>query len=811
MKSEQVKQRKAQRLNYLLQLANAYFAAASLCVCFLGLMYDADISYTLTLVLPWTAVFCVLIGIWLYNRRALLGGCAVAALAALAILMLDPLRSYIRGFIGWIPENLLYIRMPFDRIYTPFAQIGFIFLITALIIVLQVKLRLPVLVSCVGAGVFAAFYFYTYLEGYEFYKTSWVLVCVPIFLASCVMGLMSKYRVRDINPASALPVAAIALAITLALTPVFDSMKMTPERRESFSQVMDGLFGHQQGSREDFSVRFSGFALTDSRSLGGALRLSYERRFALRSREPLLLKGAAYDKYDGKSWKNTLNDKKVLENRPYSEAEELENIYQKTFDIYRNYAFGQIAKKRVGHYTVSDSTEGLSRMYTSSATVRIGFEDSNTDGNTIFAVDSGIADCEINIDNEKIYTVDYIIIDRYTPEFAKTVKEAEGESELVKDVALYGMYASQEGISPKIAGLAGQITSGCEGDYEKACRLRDYLSNEYEYALDPPEAGKNDDFAEFFLFEGKKGYCVHFATAMTLMSRSLGIPARYTEGYRMDKTGYNYVLASNAHAWCEVYIKGIGWLPFDAVSEGDFASGQAGESTGENTTASPDNGTSAAVTEGSTAERNDTAAPVLPSSTVSAAEDTRLPENSGIKETQMPQEKETDAVSPLPAGDTGQDGDGGKAGAGAAAAAAALALTAIIVIAIVYIIKSRKRKERLQNMNKCMESNEVVCLYKAICRDAAGAGVKIRPEQTVRDRMALLYEFAARDFSGELSKEYFDAMALAVEKAVYSDAQTCDAPESLAKIYVCFDNCAAKSRKIGIRIARVWRVITNKL
>ena len=120
MKSEQVKQRKAQRLNYLLQLANAYFAAASLCVCFLGLMYDADISYTLTLVLPWTAVFCVLIGIWLYNRRTLLCGCAVAALAALAILMLDPLRSYIRGFIGWIPENLLYIRMPFDRIYTPF-------------------------------------------------------------------------------------------------------------------------------------------------------------------------------------------------------------------------------------------------------------------------------------------------------------------------------------------------------------------------------------------------------------------------------------------------------------------------------------------------------------------------------------------------------------------------------------------------------------------------------------------------------------------------------------------------------------------
>lgn len=275
----------------------------------------------------------------------------------------------------------------------------------------------------------------------------------------------------------------------------------------------------------------------------------------------------------------------------------------------------------------------------------------------------------------------------------------------------------------------------------------------------------------------------------------------------MDKTGYNYVLASNAHAWCEVYIKGIGWLPFDAVSEGDFASGQAGEGTGENITASPDAGKSAAVTEGSTAERNDTAAPVLPSSTVSGAE-TELPEYSGIEETQMPQERETDTVSPLPEDNIGRE-DSGKVAA--AATAAVLVLTAIIVTAVVYVIKSKKRKEHLQNMNKCMESNEVICLYKAICRDAAGAGVKIRPEQTVRDRMTLLYEFAARDFGGELSEEDFDAMALAVEKAVYSDVQTCDAPESLTKIYVCFDNCAAKSRKIGIRIARVWRVITNKL
>ncbi len=86
-----------------------------------------------------------------------------------------------------------------------------------------------------------------------------------------------------------------------------------------------------------------------------------------------------------------------------------------------------------------------------------------------------------------------------------------------------------------------------------------------------------------FLTETRKGYCVQFASALTLMLRSVGIPARYCEGFIasdfMQNTGEDIspemkytadVLDSNAHAWVEVYYEGMGWVQYEATpSYGD--------------------------------------------------------------------------------------------------------------------------------------------------------------------------------------------------------------------------------------------------
>ncbi len=108
--------------------------------------------------------------------------------------------------------------------------------------------------------------------------------------------------------------------------------------------------------------------------------------------------------------------------------------------------------------------------------------------------------------------------------------------------------------------------------------LRDALCSRVTYNLAPGKTPVERDFAEFFLLENQMGYCVHYATAGTLLARMAGIPARYCEGYIVDCSnnptltsvvhgGHPYynveILDSNAHSWTEIYIEGLGWVPFE--------------------------------------------------------------------------------------------------------------------------------------------------------------------------------------------------------------------------------------------------------
>ena len=102
--------------------------------------------------------------------------------------------------------------------------------------------------------------------------------------------------------------------------------------------------------------------------------------------------------------------------------------------------------------------------------------------------------------------------------------------------------------------------------------LRERLCDQVTYSLSPGKTPDSRDFVSYFLLENKKGYCTHYATAFVLLARMAGIPARYCEGYMIDdpltETGTDYtteILDSNAHAWCEVWIDSIGWIPFEAT------------------------------------------------------------------------------------------------------------------------------------------------------------------------------------------------------------------------------------------------------
>lgn len=122
--------------------------------------------------------------------------------------------------------------------------------------------------------------------------------------------------------------------------------------------------------------------------------------------------------------------------------------------------------------------------------------------------------------------------------------------------------AAEAGIEPQSADVISQVAEFIRS------------SGEYDLNVDPYPDG---DCAVYFLTQARRGYCVHFATAAAAMYRALGIPARVTEGFLFyaDSGRYTAVRGENAHAWVEVYMDGIGWIPVEVTpgSSSDMISG----------------------------------------------------------------------------------------------------------------------------------------------------------------------------------------------------------------------------------------------
>jgi transglutaminase-like putative cysteine protease len=123
-----------------------------------------------------------------------------------------------------------------------------------------------------------------------------------------------------------------------------------------------------------------------------------------------------------------------------------------------------------------------------------------------------------------------------------------------------------DGLDARIAGLALSTTARAVTRYDKAATLENFLKTKYSYTLDLAGKPGRDPLAHF-LFETRAGHCEYFASAMTVMLRTLGIPAREVNGFlpgEYNDLGGDYIVrASDAHSWVEAYFPGNGWIVFD--------------------------------------------------------------------------------------------------------------------------------------------------------------------------------------------------------------------------------------------------------
>ena len=117
-------------------------------------------------------------------------------------------------------------------------------------------------------------------------------------------------------------------------------------------------------------------------------------------------------------------------------------------------------------------------------------------------------------------------------------------------------------------------------------KVAEYIRGAAQYNLDFAEIPGGEEGVIYFLTDGKEGVCRHFATAATLMYRTMGIPARYVTGFATEaEAGKDTVVtALQAHAWVEVYIDNVGWVQVEVTP------GSSGQTPGGGTQPTPSEG-----------------------------------------------------------------------------------------------------------------------------------------------------------------------------------------------------------------------------
>ena len=128
-----------------------------------------------------------------------------------------------------------------------------------------------------------------------------------------------------------------------------------------------------------------------------------------------------------------------------------------------------------------------------------------------------------------------------------------------------------ESLPERVDDLARELTKDLDNPFDRTVAIAQHLKT-LRYDLGVPTIPPGRDVVDYFLFDLQAGYCQHFAAAMAVLCREVGIPARVVTGFgsgSYDSSEHAYrVLQLNFHAWVEVQFEGFGWVTFDPTTGG---------------------------------------------------------------------------------------------------------------------------------------------------------------------------------------------------------------------------------------------------
>ncbi|MBE5781865.1 MAG: transglutaminase domain-containing protein [Clostridiales bacterium] len=386
--------------------------------------------------------------------------------------------------------------------------------------------------------------------GYIFGEEKQVL----LYLLPAAAGLLLLLPQDGDKRLSALPLALIlALGAFFLMPAEKTTVPALQKTAESIRQLIeDYLFFNDY--RSSFSLKDQGYQPLDSR-LGGQATPHESSVMEVRTEKTVLLRGRTYNQYSGLNWYDTLSSRRYLFASP-----RFSSLKENLFDLGRplvSYMLPEAETVRIHMLSGSPTT-----LFIPQRTRSLQVESERMVVYYNLASELFITR---NLEAGDQYTLSYL---PFAPGDALTEQLVAACSQVAdpyyEEVAANYLALPQH-IQDEIHILAGQITWGAQTPYEKALRIQEYLQKNYTYSLNVKDPPEGVDFAAWFLLGEKTGYCTYFATAMTVLCRSVGLPARYVTGFiaQPDESGAALVTGKNAHAWTEVYLNGFGWLDFD--------------------------------------------------------------------------------------------------------------------------------------------------------------------------------------------------------------------------------------------------------
>ena len=321
----------------------------------------------------------------------------------------------------------------------------------------------------------------------------------------------------------------------------------------SIPRISAGFFHKNQSE----GLRTSGFSETvDLGAIGPIKRdSSIVMRVELSDRpahekERFYLRGMAYDRYDGRSWMNRLRQRRSLSEMP-----------EGTFTVRPRRSrpspqLGQGIRQNILLEALDTSV-----LFTTPFVESISGQ--------LLAVQSDPSGA-IYLPFPSLSRIEYSVVSRPNPVLPADLQP---QTAAYSESFVKHFLQLPEG-SERVAAFAREIIQRKNATYDKARAIEEYLSRNFRYSLDISESARERPLEEF-LFNRKTGYCEHYATAMVVMLRTVGIPARLVTGFLASEWNeygnYYLVRQRDAHAWVEIHLPQSGWVTMDptpAVSDG---------------------------------------------------------------------------------------------------------------------------------------------------------------------------------------------------------------------------------------------------